>query len=178
MTDTKRLLSVLVTVLLSALLAAPAAADDDVRTITLVTDEGETYVCNFGDEDNIRMFNGDTGESVFELDLGAIEETIAEAFDEWEEAFEDFELNLRVDDGDNFLRVAADDDEVIVNFDAIIEGVSEAVAALGEMEFVESRHRFRATEGMEELEDELDALRDEMRELKKELAKEKRRARH
>ncbi|MBU0742607.1 hypothetical protein KKG45_13160 [bacterium] len=174
-----RFLAVLGAPLLTLLLGVPAqAGDGDGRTITLITDEGETYVCHFSDDDNIRMVNSDTGEEIFEIDLVEIEDTISEAFAEFEEAFEDIELDIHFDGDENFLRMAADDGEVIVDIDAIIEGVSEAVAALGEIDFVDSHHRFRAAAGMEELENELDALREEMRELKKELKKERRRERH
>ncbi len=172
-----RFLSVLGAAVLTLLLAFPVLADDE-RTITLITDEGETFVCHFSDDENIRMVNSDTGEEIFELDLAEIEETLDNVFAELEEALEDFELDIHFDGEDNFLRVAADDDEVIVDIDAIIDGVSEAVMALGEIEFVDSHHRFRGGEGMEELEAELDALRKEMRELKKELKRERRRAKH
>ncbi len=167
-------------ILLSLVLVAPifAGDDDDDRTITVITDDGEHFVCHFDDGENIRMVNMNTGDEVFELDLGDIEDALEEAFSGLEEAFDDMDLNLHIDGEDNFLRFAADDDEVIIDFDAIIDGVSEAVAALSEMDFVESHHRFRGAEGMEELEDELDALRDEMRELKRELKKERKRDRH
>ncbi len=173
------LLTALLAALLSTLLLVPALADDDKgRTVTVITEEGETYVCKFSDDDAIRMINSDTGEEIFELDLAAIEETLEDAFAELEEALEDFELDIHFDDDDSFVRVAADDSEVVVNIDAILEGVGDAVAALGEIDFVDTNHRFRGGEGMEELEDELDELRKEMRELKKELQKERRRNRH
>ncbi|MBC8423759.1 hypothetical protein H8E07_06510 [bacterium] len=173
------LLTALTAVLLAALLAVPVLADDDEgRKITVITDEGETFVCHFDDDDAIRMINSDTGEEIFELDLAAIEETLEGAFAELEEALEDFELDVHFDDDDSFVRVASDDSEVVVNIDAILEGVGDAVAALGEIDFVDTNHRFRGGEGMEELEDELDALREEMRELKRELQKERRRNRH
>jgi len=151
------LLTALLAALLSTLLLVPALADDDKgRTVTVITEEGETYVCKFSDDDAIRMINSDTGEEIFELDLAAIEETLEDAFAELEEALEDFELDIHFDDDDSFVRVAA----------------------LGEIDFVDTNHRFRGGEGMEELEDELDELRKEMRELKKELQKERRRNRH
>ena len=166
-------------ILLSLILIAPVlAGDDENRTITVITDEGEKYVCTFSDDENIRMVNTDTGEEIFELDLGDIEQAIEGALEGLEEAFEDMDLALHIDGDDNYIRFAADDDEVIVDFDAILDGVSEAVSALGEMDFIESHHRFRGAEGMDELESELDALREEMRELKKELRQERKRARH
>jgi len=169
----------LLAILFSLILVAPVlAGDDDDRTITVITDDGEKFVCTFSDDENIRMVNIDTGEEIFELDLSDIELAIEEALEGMEEAFEDMEFALHIDGDDNYIRFAADDDEVIVDFDAILEGVSEAVSALSEMDFIESHHRFRGAEGMDELEEELDALREEMRELKKELKRERKRARH
>ncbi len=172
-------IAVLWAILLSLILVAPVLAGcNEDRTITVITDDGEKFVCTFSDDENIRMVNTDTGEEIFELDLGDIEEAIADALDGMEEAFEDLDLALHIDGDDNYLRFAADDDEVIIDFDALLNGVSEAVSALSEMDFIESHHRFRGAEGMDELAAELDALREEMRELKKELRKERQRARH
>lgn len=172
----------LMAILLSLVLAAPVLAghhdDDEDKTITVITDDGEHFVCRFSDDENIRMVNLDTGEEIFELDLGDIELAIEDAFEGLEDAFDDMELNLHIDGNDNYLRFAEGTDEVILDFDAILDGVSEAVSALSEMDFVQSHHRFRGGEGMDELEEELDALREEMRELKKELKAERRRNRH
>jgi hypothetical protein len=170
-----RLLTALGAAFLSLLLVVPALADrDEERTITVKTDEGESFVCRIGDDDSIRMIDGDTGETVFEFDMAALEATLEDTFAELEEALEDFELDIHFDGDDNFVRWAADDDEVVVDLDAILDGVSDAVAALGDIEFVDAHHRFRAAEGMEELEEELEALREEMRELKKELREQRR----
>ena len=164
--------------LIALFCAAPLLADDDDHKLTVITDEGEEIVCVFGGDDVIRMMSSDSGDEIFELDLGDIEIAIGEAFDELEDAFDDLDLNLHIDGDEKYMRFAADDSEVILDFDALIEGVSTACSALGDMNFVESHHRFRGAEGMEELENELDALREEMRELKKELRRERDRARH
>ncbi len=171
----------LTALLLSLLLIAPVLAgdpDDEDSTLTVITDDGEHFVFHFEDEELLRMVDGETGESVFEIDLGQIELALEEVFDGLEQTLDDLDLAVHIDSDDNYVRFAADDDEVILDFDALLDGVSEACSALGEMKFVESRHRFRGAEGMEELEAELDALREEMRELKQELRKERNRSRH
>lgn len=166
--------------LLSLLLVVPAlAGGDKSHTLTLITDDGEHYVCQFDDDDeNIRMVDMETGEAVFEIDLGDIELALKDAFDGLESAFDDLDLALHIDGDDNYVRFAADDDEVVLDFDALLSGVSQACAALGDMDFVDAHHRFRGAEGMGQLESELDALREEMRELKKELRRERSRNRH
>jgi hypothetical protein len=193
MSTLRRLTILLSLVMTIALLAAPAAAKD--KTVTIVDDDGQTYICTYIEGERIRVVNQDTGEEVMDFDVEDLEDTIEEAMEEVEEALEELEgldIDLHIGD-DSFLRMELGDERVFVDVDAIIEGVMEAVEHLDDIDFGDleigdvhfdrdhdSRHVYmkHAHEDREDIEDELEELRDEIRELKRELRKAKRSDRH
>lgn len=191
MTTLRRLMIPTVLLLIVSMLAVPAFADD--KTITIIDDDGVTYVCTYVDGEYVKVVNKDTGEEVLDFDIEELEHTIEEAMEEVEEALEeleDLDIDLHLGGDDSFLRMELGDERVFIDVEAIVEGVMEAVEHIGEIDFGEihidhdhdrehAEHvKVRVKHDRESLEDELDKLRDEIAELKKELKKANRGSRH
>lgn len=191
--STKRIMIWLLACAAIIAMALPAAAKD--KTITVIDDDGETYVCTYIDGERLRVVNQDTGEEVLDFDIEDLEDTIEDAMEEVEDALEEIEdLDLDIHFGDDsYLRMELGDERVFVDVDAIIGNVMEALEAidfesidLGEIHWddddhdheIRVRHRERIEDDKDSLEDELDELRDEIKELKRELRKASRNRRH
>ena len=189
MSTHKRFALLALVALVAMALALPAAAKD--KTMTIIDDEGVTYVCSYVDGEYLKVINQDTGEEVLDFDLEDLEDTIEEAMEDVEEALEeleDMDLNIHFGD-DSFLRFESGDERIFVDVDGIITTVTSALSSLGEMDIHvndfewnhdgdhhHSRHRDRDHE--ETLKEEIERLRDEVQELRDELHKAERRAKH
>jgi hypothetical protein len=199
--STLRKLTILMSLVMTlVLLAVPALAKD--KTVTLIYDDGQTYVCTYIDGERIKVVNQDTGEEILDFDIEDLEDTLEEAMEDVEEALDELEgLDIDLHLGDeSFLRMELGDERVFIDMDAMIEGVMDAVASLDDIDFGEididglhfdsddrdGHHRVRVVHDRDHdhdhdnatISDELDKLRDEINELKSELRKAKRASRH
>jgi len=189
--STLRKLTILLSLVMTvALMAAPAAAKD--KTVTIVDDDGEVYICTYLEGERVRVVNQETGEEVLDFDIEDLEDTIEDAMESVEEALEGLEgldIDLHMGD-DSFLRMELGDERVFIDVDAILEGVMEAVDHIGDIDFgdieidgwdCDDDHRVRVKHAHrhdDDIADELDELRDEIKELKRELRKATRSSRH
>ena len=177
MTPLKNLTRILLMLAITAFIAAPALAwdddDDDVRTVTLINEDGETYICTLTEGEGLHVVNRDTGEEILDFDFASIEKVVEEAVggvNEALRALEDLEIDVHFGGGENRMSFAMDDEDFDIDVDAI---VSEIMDAIGEIDFsdldIDDIHvRHDDADGITE---ELDRLRDEIRELKRELRK-------
>ncbi len=183
-----KLTILLALVMTVSLLAVPAAAKD--KTLTIVDDDGQTYVCTYVEGERIRVVNKGTGEEVLDFDIDDLEETIEEAMEDVEEALEELEgLDIDLHFGnDSFMRMELGDERVFVDVDAIIEGVMVAMEHIGDIDFDEISHGRHIVhvdrdddddhDHDDSIAEELDNLRDEIKELKRELKKAAKKNRH
>lgn len=186
MTIRKRLTTLLLAALAVAALALPAAAKD--KTVTIIDDDGVTYVCTYVDGEHLRVVNKDTGEQVLDFDIEEMEQVIEDAMEEVESALEeleDLELDLHFGE-DSFVRFEMGDERVFVDVDGIVSTVMDALKGLEGMDIRvndfewdgDGHGRHHDHDGKSSLEDELKQLRHEVRELKRELREAERRSRH
>lgn len=173
-------------VLFATLPAAPAAAkdrDDRDHTVTVINEDGQTYLCHFTEGKGLRVVEKDTGDVVVDLDLKEIGESVREAVASVNEALSDIDLNFRCRGDGHRVTFAVDDETVSVDVDAIMKEVGDALANLDEA-FAEARvdhdrvrvDHDRAREDVSELKAEVDRLQSELKDLQRELREERRRA--
>lgn len=188
MTIRKRLTILLLSAFALAALALPASAKD--KTVTIIDDDGTTYVCTYVDGDYLRVVNKETGEQVLDFDMAEVEATIEEAMEEVEEALEELEdLEFDFHFGDeSYFRFENGDEKACVDLDGIMESVMASLEGLEDMEIHVNDFEWDDEGGEHErhmrihernrLEDELRELRREVRRLKRELRDSERRSRH
>jgi hypothetical protein len=193
----KKIMTLVVFALAMLAMALPVSAKD--KTVTIVDDDGQTYICTYIDGERLQVVNQDTGEEVLDFDFEELEDTIEDAMEDVAEALEELEdLDLDFHIGEeSFLRFEHGDERVFLDIDGIMAGVMEVVGNLGEIDIdlsdihIDSdddhehvRHRIRKelrhlkhdVDG--DLRSELEELRDEVMELKKELREAERKSRH
>jgi len=187
MTIRKRLTILLLSALAFAALALPASAKD--KTVTIIDDDGTTYVCTFVDGEFLRVVDKETGESVLDFDMAEVEATIEEAMAEVGEALaelEDLEFDFHFGD-ESYFRFEKGDEKAYVDLDGIMAAVMGALEGLEDMEIHvndlawndDGEHeRHDRMHEQDRLEHELRELRDEVRRLKRELRESERRRRH
>lgn len=186
MTTAKRLFLFALSVLTACALALPAVAED--RTMTIIDDDGVTYVCSYVDGEHLRVVNQDTGEEVLDFDFEELEETIEDAMEEVGEALEELEdIDLDIHFGeDSYFRFESGDDRIFLDMDGIMETVADVLEELGDMEIrvndfewsMDDERSSRRHDHDETLEEEIARLKDEVRDLRKELRRAERRDRH
>lgn len=177
MNPLKNLTRILLMLAVTAFIAAPALAwdndDDDVRTVTLIDEDGETYVCTLTEGEGFRVVNRDSGEEVLDFDFASIEKVVEEAMGGVQEALralEDLEIDVHFGGGENRMSFAVDDEDFDIDVDAIVSEIMDAIGEIDfdDIDFDEIHMRHDHADGLGE---ELDRLRDEIRELKRELRK-------
>ena len=176
--------------LLVALAALPAAARDRQRVVTVIDEDGETYVCRFEEGQGLRIFDKSSGEEVFAFDVAEFEATLGDAMKEVQAVMADLDLDIRATSGGDRVVFACDGETVELDLEAAMEGVFTTLAALDDIdidvdEIVREAHDVRmhrhgdAEMGdgddadLESLQEELDQLGREIRELKQELRRER-----
>jgi hypothetical protein len=181
MTPFKHLTKLFILLALPCLLAVPALArhhDDDVRTFTLIDEDGETYICTLTDGEGFRVVHRDSGEEIIDFDFESIEGVVEEAMTGVHaalQALNDLEIDVRFGTEQNRLSFAFDDEDFEIDVDAIVADVMEAIEGIdfSEIDLDEIHVRHDGHDGRDDLSRELDRLRDEIRELKRELRKAK-----
>lgn len=185
------LLPALLIVPLFAIAAAPpAAARDRQRVVTVIDEDGETYVCRFEEGKGLRVFDKSSGDEVFAFDVAEFQASLGDAMKEVQAVMADLDLDIRATSGDDHVVFACDGETVELDLDAVMEGVATALATLDDIdidvdEIVREAHDVRVhrhgdadldVDGdadLESLQDELDQLGREIRELKQELRRER-----
>ncbi len=160
----KKMMTLVVFALALLAMALPVSARDKI--VTIIDDDGQTYVCTYVDGERFQVVNQDTGEEVLDFDFQELEDTIEDAMEDVADALAELEdLNLDFHIGeDSYLRFEHGDERVFLDIDGIMTGVMEVIGSLGDIDI--------------DLSAELDELRDEVMELKKELRAAERRSRH
>ncbi len=188
MTRTLRPTLFLIALLLAALAALPAAARDRERVVTVIDEDGETFVCRFEDGQGLRIFDKSSGEEVFAFDVAEFEATLGDAMKEVQAVMADLDLDIRATSGGDHVVFACDGETVELDLEAAMEGVFTTLAALDDIDIdvgeivreagEEHAHRHDGAGGeMGSLQEELDQLRREIRELKQEMQQERDRSR-
>ncbi|MDO9694118.1 MAG: hypothetical protein Q7W56_05255 [Candidatus Latescibacteria bacterium] len=190
MTRMPRLIALLPALLLVVAAALPAAARDRERVVTVIDEDGETFVCRFEDGQGLRIFDKSSGEEVFAFDVAEFEATLGDAMKEVQAVMADLDLDIRATSGGDRVVFACDGETVELDLEAAMEGVFTTLAALDDIdidvdEIVREAHDVRMhrhgdvdldVEGdadLESLQKELDHLSREIRELKQELRRER-----
>ncbi|MDO9172604.1 MAG: hypothetical protein Q7W29_12330 [bacterium] len=166
--------------------ALPAAARDRERVVTVIDEDGETYVCRFEDGEGLRIFDKSSGEEVFAFDVAEFEATLGGAMKEVQAVMADLDLDIRATSGGDRVVFACDGETVELDLEAAMEGVFTTLAALDDIdidvdEIVREARDVRvhrhggdgSDADLESLQDELDQLGREIRELKQELRQER-----
>ncbi len=168
----KSILLMLLVILMS--LSALAQDEDKVKTIDIRGDEGEHIIMVITEGKGLVVTDAETGEVVGEVDFEELETTIEEAVGSVGEALEELkEMQISIDIGsNNELKIAKADDEIVIDVDTIIAGVSAALKSLGDIDAIQ--HIYCPAEKItaQKLDDEIEKLRQEVRELRQELSKE------
>lgn len=172
--------------LFTVAVALPAAARDRQRVVTVIDEDGETYVCRFEDGEGLRIFDKASGEEVFAFDVAEFEASLGDAMKEVQAVMADLDLDIRATSGDDRVVFACDGETVELDLEAAMEGVFTTLAALDDIDIdvdriVREAHDVRvhrhgddgSDADLESLQDELDQLGRELRELKQELHKER-----
>ncbi len=187
MPRTAAMLPALLPALLFTVAAAlPAAARDRQRVVTVIDEDGETYICRFEDGQGLRIFDQASGDEVFAFDVAEFEATLGDAMKEVQAVMADLDLDIRATSGDDRVVFACDGETVELDLEAAMEGVFTTLAALDDIdidvdEIVREAHDVRvhrhgddgSDADLESLQDELDQLGREIRELKQELRRER-----
>ena len=176
MTLHKTLSKLLIPLALTMLFALPALAwdrcdDDDVRTFTLIDEDGETFLCTLTNGEGFQVINKDTGEEIIDFEFESIELMVEEAMTGVHtalQALNDLEIDVHFGGGENRMSFALDDEDFDIDVDEIVAEIMEAIEEIDfddiDMDEIHIRH-----EGRHEIRHELDRLRDEIRQLKREL---------
>ena len=162
--------------------ALPAlAGDKDEHRITIIDEDGDTYICVY-DDDTMRVYNEETGEEVADVDFKEIEEAIEEAMEEVEDALEsafeslaDLDIDFHFGDGDNHFRLELDDEDFDIDFDDLFESIGDALDDI-DFDAIHHRrgHRIRISGDQDDVQDlvkEIEALKAEIKDLKKDIEK-------
>jgi len=177
-------------------LALPVAAKD--KTITIVDDQGETYICTYIEGERLHVVHKESGEEILDFDFEELENTIEDALEDVAETLEELEgLDFDFHIGDqSYVRFEHGDERVFLDVDGIIAGIMGVVENLSDLEIdlgeihvdrdddadhrdqVRREIRHIRHEADPELRDELEELRREVMELKNELRQAERRNRH
>lgn len=167
--------------LLVVLAALPAAARDRERVVTVIDEDGETYVCRFEEGKGLRVFDKSSGDEVFAFDVAEFQATLGDAMKEVQAVMADLDLDIRATAGDDRVVFACDGETVEIDLDAVMSGVETALASLDDIDLdidgivreaeEESRHRGGGEAAA--LQEELDQLRREIRELRQEMRRER-----
>lgn len=182
----KHLPQLLLLLLAIALFAMPAVAGDrETKEVTIIDEDGVTYVCRY-DDDNLRVFNKETGEEVLEMDFDDIEKAIDKAMSQVEVALEnvfeelsDIELDLHFGGDDNQFHLDLGDEDITIDFDDLIASLGEVFADLENLEcfhdgeIIINGHALHGSDGDDysDLKEEISALKKELKQLKRELKK-------
>ena len=194
MTRMPRPIALLPALLLVVAAALPAAARDRERVVTVIDEDGETFVCRFEDGQGLRIFDKSSGEEVFAFDVAEFEATIGDAMKEVQAVMADLDLDIRATSGGDRVVFACDGETVELDLEAAMEGAFTALAALDDIdidvdEIVREAHDVRmhrhgdadsdvgldisGDADLESLQEELDHLGREIRERKQELRRER-----
>jgi hypothetical protein len=181
-----RPIALLPVLLLVVAAALPAAARDRERVVTVIDEDGETFVCRFEEGKGLRIFDKSSGEEVFAFDVAEFEATLGDAMKEVQAVMADLDLDIRATSGGDRVVFACDGESVELDLEAAMEGVFTTLAALDDIDIDVAEivreahdvrvHRHRDTGGdadLESLQKELDHLSREIRELKRELRRER-----
>lgn len=169
--------------LLSAVVAAlPAAAGDRQRVVTVIDEDGETYVCRFEEGKGLRVFDKASGDEVFAFDVAEFQATLGDAMKEVQSVMADLDLDIRATAGGDRVVFACDGEAVEIDLDAVMAGVETALASLDDIDLdidgivreaqLEDARRRDGGE-TDALQAELDELRREIRELRQEMRRER-----
>jgi hypothetical protein len=177
-------------ILLAVLIfAVPATARDHENEITIIDEDGVTYICKY-DDDNMRVFNKETGEEILEMDFQEIEDAINSAMNEVEDALEtvfeelsDIELDLHFGDDEHRLQLNMGDEDITIDFGEIFASLGEAFAEFEDLDCFhdgaihinsdafDHHDHYRGDNDVSELRKEIKDLKRELRKLKRELEK-------
>lgn len=186
MTRMPRPAAFLPVLLLVAAAALPASARDRERVVTVIDEDGETFICRFEDGKGLRVFDKSSGDEVFAFDVAEFEATLGDAMKEVQAVMADLDLDIRATSGDDRVVFACDGETVELDLEAAMEGVFTTLAALDDIDIdvdriVREAHDVRvhrhgddgSDADLESLQEELDQLDREIRELKQELRRER-----
>ncbi|MBK9303407.1 MAG: hypothetical protein IPM94_05850 [bacterium] len=182
MTRMPRPIALLPALLLVVAAALPAAARDRERVVTVIDEDGETFICRFEDGKGLRVFDKSSGDEVFAFDVAEFEATLGDAMKEVQAVMADLDLDIRATSGDDRVVFACDGETVELDLEAAMEGVFTTLAALDDIdidvdEIVRESHDVRVHDHgdaeLGSLQEELDQLSREIRELKQELRRER-----
>lgn len=162
--------------MLVTLMSLSALAQDEgkAKTIDIRGDDGEHIIMVITEGKGLVVTDAETGEVIAEVDFEELEATIEEAVGSVGEALEELrEMQISIEIGvNNELKIVHADEEIVIDVDTIIAGVSAALKSLGDIEAIQ--HIYCPSEKItaQELDDEIGKLRQEVRELRQELEKE------
>ncbi|NTV03613.1 hypothetical protein HGA89_01680 [bacterium] len=184
MTRMPRPAAFLPALLLVVAAALPAAARDRERVVTVIDEDGETFICRFEDGKGLRVFDKSTGDEVFAFDVAEFEATLGDAMKEVQAVMADLDLDIRATSGGDRVVFACDGESVELDLEAAMEGVFTTLAALDDIDIdvdgiVREAHDVRVHRHADgdadlgSLQEELDQLSREIRELKQEMRRER-----
>ena len=175
-------------VVLPPLAATTVAADSprrEQRTLTVTTDDGRHYRVELDPGEELVVTDLDSGEQVCDLDLAALREELAEAVQEATTgvgealaALHDLSLNVNLGEEGNRIRVRYDGGETVVDLDAVLQRMHDAIGALAESRADHAGRARREEADVDSLKVEVQRLQQQIDALEKELRAVRRRARH
>ncbi|MBA4378874.1 MAG: hypothetical protein C0395_09540, partial [Gemmatimonas sp.] len=134
MTRMPRPAAFLPALLLVVVAALPAAARDRERVVTVIDEDGETFICRFEDGKGLRVFDKSSGDEVFAFDVAEFQATLGDAMKEVQAVMADLDLDIRATSGDDRVVFACDGETVELDLEAAMEGVFTTLAALDDID--------------------------------------------